>query len=78
MGKNVIYHKNYNNSDGYVENTAIQEINPAIEERNPSIEERNPSIQSEKLSIEKIKKVSLQVLLMILFMKKRFHRKSRD
>lgn len=56
MGKNVIYHKNYNNSDGYVENTAIQEINPAIEERNPSIEERNPSIQSEKLSIEKIKR----------------------
>ena len=43
-------------TDGYVENTAIQEINPAIEERNPSIEERNPSIQSEKLSIEKIKK----------------------
>ena len=59
----VIYNKNYNNSDGYLENTAIQGTNPAIEERNPTIaeknpaiEERNPSIQSEKLSIEKLKK----------------------
>ena len=59
----VIYNKNYNNSDGYLENKAIQETNPAIEERkptisgeNPAIEERNPSIQSEKRSIEKLKK----------------------
>ena len=59
----VIYNKNYDNSDGYLENTAIQETNPAIEERNPTIseqnpaiEERNSSIQSEKLSIEKLKK----------------------
>ncbi|MCI6243362.1 MAG: hypothetical protein PUF81_03150 [Lachnospiraceae bacterium] len=59
----VIYNKNYNNSNGYIENTAIQETNPAIEERNPTIsgktpaiDERNPSIQSEKLSIEKLKK----------------------
>lgn len=62
----VIYNKNYNNSDGYLENTAIQETNPAIEERTPTIsetntaiEERNPAIQSEKLSIEKLKKAFL-------------------
>ena len=48
----VIYNKNYNNSNGYIENTAIQETNPAIEER-------NPSILSEKLSIEKLKKAFL-------------------
>ena len=59
----VIYNKNNNNSNGYIETTAIQETNPAIEERNPTIsgktpaiDERNPSIQSEKLSIEKLKK----------------------
>lgn len=38
----VIYNKNYKNSDGYLEN--------------PAIEERTPSIQSEKLFAEKLKK----------------------
>ena len=45
----VIYNKKYKNSNGCIENTAIQETNPAIEER-------NPAIQSEKLSSEKLKK----------------------
>ena len=64
--QNVIYNKNYKNSDRYLENPAIEERNPAIEERNPAIEERNPAIeegnpaiQTEKLSIEKIKKAFL-------------------
>lgn len=59
----VIYNKNYQNSDRYLENLSIEERNPTIGERNPSIEERNPtigeenqSIQIEKLSIENLKK----------------------
>ena len=62
----VIYNKNYKNSEGYLENLAIEErnpsiqkTNPTIEERNQAIEERNTSIQSEKLSIEKLKKAFL-------------------
>ena len=47
----VIYNKNYNNSDGYLENTAIQEKNTAIEERNPTISEKNTTIEEKKPTI---------------------------
>ena len=48
----VIYNKNYQNSDGDLENPSIEERNTAIGERNPSIEERNPAIGERNPSIE--------------------------
>ena len=53
----VIYNKNYEKTDSYFTNPAIEDKSPAIEDKSPAIEDKSPAIQLKKLPVDKLKNV---------------------